>query len=146
MSCHKGLRYALYSTAVAASLGPSREGRFLLPDDDLRPADVLVPHWTGGLDTALDVTVIHPLQAATVAGAAASPGHALEVAVTRKNRGRGALEDCWRQGIKFIPLAVESLGGWHELAVAEIRKLAAALARRRRKVGPTCFSGSVYCW
>ena len=96
--------------------------------DDRRPADVLVPHWTGGLDTSWDMTVIHPLQAATVAGAAANPGHALEVAVTRKNRG--ALEDCRRQGIKFIPLAMESLGGWHELAVGEIRKLAAALARQ----------------
>ena len=50
------------------------EGR---PDDDRRPADVLVPHWTGGLDTAWDVTMIHPLQASTVAGAAASPGHLL---------------------------------------------------------------------
>ena len=128
VSRHNALRDALYSTAVAASLGPSREGRFLLPGDDRRPADVLIPHWTGGQDTAWDVTVIHPLQAATVAGAAASPGHALEVAVNRKNRG--ALEDCRRQGIKFIPLAVESLGGWHELAVGEIRKLAAALARQ----------------
>ena len=128
VSRHNALRDALYSTAVAASLGPSREGRFLLPTDDRRPADILVPHWTGGQDTAWDVTVIHPLQAATLAGAAASPGHALEVAVNRKNRG--ALEDCRRQGIKFIPLAVESLGGWHELAVAEIRKLAAALARQ----------------
>ena len=53
---------------------------------------------------------------------------ALEVAVERKNRG--AQEDCRRQGIKFIPLAMESLGGWHELAVKEIRKLAAALARQ----------------
>ena len=128
MSRHNALCDALYSTAVAASLGPSREGRFLLPGIDCRPADVLIPHWTGGQDTAWDVTVIHPLQAATVAGAAASPGHALEVAVNRKNRG--ALEDCRRQGIKFIPLAVESLGGWHELAVGEIRKLAAALARQ----------------
>ena len=69
----------------------------------------------GGQDTAWDVTVIHPLQAATVAGAAASPGHAPEVAVKRKNSG--ALEDCRRQDIKFIPLAVDSLGGCHELVV-----------------------------
>ena len=63
------------------------------------------------------MTVIHPLQAATVAGAAASPVHALEVAVLRKNRG--ALADCQRQGIKFMEAmeAMESLGGWHELAV-----------------------------
>ena len=98
----------------------------------------MIPHWTGGLDTAWDVTVIHPLQAATLAGAAANPGHALEVAVKRKNRG--ALEDCRRQGIKFIPLAVESLGGWHESAVAEIRKLAAALARQTGQEERECRS------
>ena len=45
VSRHNALRDAFYSTTVAASLGPSREGRFLLPDDDRRPADVLVPHW-----------------------------------------------------------------------------------------------------
>ena len=138
MNLYLHLFTSYYSTAVAASLGPSREGRFLLPDDDRRPADVLIPHWTGGLDTAWDVTVIHPLQAATVAGAAVSPGHALEVAVSRKNRG--ALEDCRRHGIKFIPLAVESLGGWHELAVAEIRKLAAALARQTGQEEKECRS------
>ena len=54
-----------------------------------------------------------------------APAHALEVTVTRKNR-----VDCWRQGIKFIPLAVESLGGWNELAVVKIWKLAAALTRQ----------------
>ena len=64
----------------------------------------------------------------TFSGAAARPGHALEVAVERKNRG--ALEDCRRQGIKFIQLAMESLGGWHEVAVGEIKKLAAALSRQ----------------
>ena len=42
----------------------------------------------------------------------------------------GALEDCRRQGIKFIPLVVESLGGWPRLDIAEILKLAAALARQ----------------
>ena len=103
MSWHNALCDALYNTALAASLGPSREGRVLFTGDDRRPADVLVPHWTGELDTAWDVTVINPLQAATVAGAAASPAHALEVAVQRKNRG--ALADCQGQGIKFIPLA-----------------------------------------
>ena len=35
-----------------------------------RPADVLLPHWDAGRDGALDVTVIHPFQAATVAQAA----------------------------------------------------------------------------
>jgi hypothetical protein len=38
-------------------------------------------------------------------------------------------EACRRQGIAFIPLAAESLGGWHEVAVLELGKLATALAR-----------------
>ena len=42
---------------------------------------------------------------------------------------RGAEEDCRRQGIAFIPMAVESFGGWHSAAEAEVRKLGAALAR-----------------
>ena len=37
------LRDALYSTAAAASLGPAKEVRFLLPGSDRRPADVFLP-------------------------------------------------------------------------------------------------------
>ena len=41
----------------------------------------------------------------------------------------GAEEQCRRQGLAFIPLAAESLGGWHEVAVAEVRKLGSAIGR-----------------
>ena len=37
---------------------------------------------------------------------------------------------CQREGIVFLPLPVETLGGWHETAVQQIRKLAAALSRQ----------------
>ena len=60
-------------------------------------------------------------------GAATTPGFALTYAHTRKMQG--AAEDCRRQGIAFLPLAVESLGGWHRGAEQEVKKLAAALAR-----------------
>ena len=118
----------MYETAVAAGLGPTKEGRALLPGDDRRPADILVPNWAGGRDAAMDVTVVSPLQAATVAEAAVTPGHALTFAYQRKLRG--AAEDCRREGIAFLPLAVESLGGWHSAAEAEVKKLGAALARQ----------------
>ena len=113
--------------AVSAGLAPTKEGRFLLPGDDRRPADVFIPYWAGGRDAALDVTVINPLQAATLAGAAATPGHALAYAYSRKIRG--AEEDCRSKGIAFLPLAVESLGGWHGVAVKEVKKITSALAR-----------------
>ena len=42
---------------------------------------------------------------------------------------REAGELCRQQGIAFVPLAMESLGGWHEVAVAQVKKLASSLAR-----------------
>ena len=62
-----------------------------------------------------------------MAGAAASAGHALNFAYERKMTA--AAEDCRQQGIAFLPLAAESLGGWHPTAEREVKKLAAALAR-----------------
>ena len=125
---HNWLRDELYNTAVAASLGPTREGRALLPDSGGKPADVFIPHWTGGKDTALDVTVVNPLQEALVHGAANTPGHALTVAHDRK------LDKAWEQcntvGITFIPIAVESLGAWHKSAISEVKKLGSAKARQ----------------
>ena len=60
-------------------------------------------------------------------GAAQTPGHALSVAHKRKLEK--SWEACHLQGIEFIPLAVESLGAWHETAVEEVKKLGSALAR-----------------
>ncbi len=127
ISRHNALRDALYATAVSAALGPTREGRFLLPGGDRRPADVFIPNWTRGRDSALDVTVTHCLQDATVAEAAVTPGHAAAEAYRRKMVA--SAEDCEREGIVFLPLAAESLGGWHPVAVQQVDKLAAALAR-----------------
>ena len=79
------------------------------------------------LTQLLDVTVINPLQDATVERAAAEPGHALGVAFNRKMRG--AEEECLRQGIRFMPVVAETLGGWDKVAIREIKKLAAAKAR-----------------
>ena len=87
ISRHNHLRDHLHDTAVAAGLGPAREVRFLIPGEDSRPADVLLPHWVGGKDAALDVTVVNPLQVATVVGAATEAGHALTHAFNRKMRG-----------------------------------------------------------
>jgi hypothetical protein len=89
-------------------LGPIGEGRFLLPGSDRCPADIYIPSWSGGLDCALDVTVINPLQQLTIARAAATPGHALNIVYERKIAGAAAV--CRQQGIAFVPLALESFG------------------------------------
>ena len=71
----------------------------------------------------MDVTVVNPMQAATLVHAATTQGYALSLA-------QGAAEDCRRQGIVFLPLAVESFGGWHSAVLREVKKLGAALARQ----------------
>ena len=56
-----------------------------------------------------------------------TPGHTLTEAFNRKCRQ--TLQACEAEGIVFIPLPVETLGGWHDRAVDQIRKLARAVAR-----------------
>ena len=41
---------------------------------------------------------------------------------------RGTAEDCLAQGIVFLPIAAEAPGGWHEVAVNKVKKLATATA------------------
>ena len=124
---HNALRDALHDTAAATGLAPQKEGRALLPGNDRRPADILLPNWAGGRDAALDVTVVHPLQDAIRARAAAEPGYALIYAYNNKMRVTADL--CDQQGIAFIPVVAESMGGWHKVAVEQLRKLGSALAR-----------------
>ena len=128
---HNRLRDLLFQVSSQAALSPVREERALLPGRDSRPADVLLPSWFQGLDTALDVTVVSPLQQALVAKAAEHPGAALTHAYERKNRQ--SFEDCKTQGIHFQPLPVETLGGWHTQAVSVIKKLGRQLARQTGK-------------
>ena len=124
---HNALRDALHSTAVSAGIGATKENRHLLPGSGRKPADIFLPYWTGGKDTAWDVTVVHPLQSSMVARAATTPGHGAHEAYRRKWRAAG--DQCLQEGIVFVPLAMESLGGWHEAAIREVKKLGGALAR-----------------
>ena len=84
-----------------------KEGRFLLPGVDRRPADVLIPNWAAGRDVALDITVTNLLQKLTLRGAATTAGHALTVDYDRNIYG--AAEAGALQGITFIPLPLSHL-------------------------------------
>ena len=124
---HNKLRDAIYSVAASSNLAPRKEENALLPGTSARPADVLIPNWTGGRDTALDVTVVSPLLTERVDNAISTPGHTLVIAFNDKCRDY--LQACEREGLSFIPLPVETLGGWHKKAVEQLRKLARAQAR-----------------
>ena len=76
---------------------------------------------------ALNVTVVSPLQQGLVERAAVEPGHALVHAHQRKMRQ--SYDNFNDKDISFIPLPVETLGGWHSQAVVHITRLARQLAR-----------------
>ena len=79
------------------------------------------------MDAALDFTVVNPLQAALVQGASQKG----ESAVDHAHRGkcRKYEERCAAEGITFLPLAVNTLGGWHPAALDTTNRLGRQVAR-----------------
>ena len=124
---HNLLRDILFETAASADLAPTKEEKYLLPGTIARPGDVTIRRWVNGKDGAIDVTVISPLSPSNVQCAAAKAGGALDKAHQRKVKDTA--EACRLEGIVFLPFAVETLGGLHSGAVAQVRQLAAALTR-----------------
>ena len=70
---------------------------------------------------------MNPLQTQLVSRAATHAGHALEVRYSEKMTKHG--EGCRVAGMVFIPMVVETFGGWEESAADQITKLGGALAR-----------------
>ena len=101
--------------------------QIIFPGSDERSADILLPFWTHGRDTAVDVTVVNALQGGMVTKVAADGGFAVEAAHSKKVKKYR--ERCKRKGMVFLPLAVDTLGGWHEEALEVISKLGPQLAR-----------------
>ena len=64
-----------------------------------------------------------------MAGSATTDSYAVTRAFDRKVARVG--EACRQEGIAFIPLAADTLGGWHKVAVQQVKKLGTVLARQR---------------
>ena len=75
------------------------------------------------------MTVASPLSSSHVAEAAAKAGAALEKACKRKVSETA--EACLREGVVFLPFALETLGGLHKGAITQVKLIATALARSK---------------
>ena len=111
---HNSIRDAIFSAAQTAALAPRRELPSLIPDSQARSADIFLPNWDRRRPTALDVAVISTLQQLTLQGAAITLGHALAVEENRKMTMHAS--QCQSVGVSFVPIVIESLGGWSDLA------------------------------
>ena len=56
-----------------------------------------------------------------MSGAANSPEYALNVGIDRKLAAHAA--SCWENGVHFVPLMVETLGGWSAEASETITRI-----------------------
>ena len=65
--------------------------------------------------------IISPLQQQTIAEAAFTPGHALQVGVQRKLASH--LSACCSAGVDFIPIVAEALGSLVEDTIMIVRRL-----------------------
>ena len=118
----------LYNACSSAALGPTREDRALLPGTEAKPADILLPGWSGGKDTALDITVVNPLQTQFINQSAAVAGYALRKTYERKMLRYG--DSCKEAGLLFRPLPMDTLGAWSDTMVAEVKRMGSSLARQ----------------
>ena len=135
ISRHNNIRDVLFNAAQTAALGPRKEAPGMVPNSSARPADILLPNWCRGRQAALDVAVISSLQRLTVAEAAVTPGHALEVCVRRKLSTN--LPSCRVAGVECVPMVVEALGGWAPGTIYTIRRIGDFLGQRVNPLDPS---------
>ena len=106
-------------------------GKSLLPGSDDRPADVLLPFWANGKDAALDISVVNPLQQELVRKVARDGDSGVQHSFNIK---MGKYSDrCEAEGIEFIPLIVDTFGGWHKESLEVVSKLGRQVSRQTGK-------------
>jgi hypothetical protein len=114
------------------------ETAHLIPCSLIRPGDFYVPVGDDGMAVAYDVTVVSPVVESSLSSSARSVGFAANTA-ERSKAVHYAL-DCAGQGIHFVPLAQETLGGWSIQAGKILSLLANRIADRKGLQHATCRS------
>jgi hypothetical protein len=89
----------------------------------------VLPFWDNGRDVCLDVCVVSPQQAALVQQAAREGGGDVAVNHAFKAKMRKYEDCCAAEGLSFLPLAVDSYGGWHTRSLEALTKLGRQVAR-----------------
>ena len=119
---HNNVRDILGHAARAAGLAAVViEKKDQIDGSKVKPGDISVQQYHRGFATsAFDVTITHPLQKKTIEVAMEEAGVAAEEAHDRKLLK--SLELCKEEGIQFVPLAWETLGGATDTVHSTLRK------------------------
>uniref|UniRef100_A0A1X7UQ21 Uncharacterized protein n=1 Tax=Amphimedon queenslandica TaxID=400682 RepID=A0A1X7UQ21_AMPQE len=138
---HNCLCDILFTACRTAALSPRKEVPSLIPGSASGPADVFLPVRNQGKPAALDVSIISPLQFLVVDEAAVSQGYATSYDERRKRRAHEG--DCAEVGVEFVPLLVETLGGWSEDAISLIREVGQLQAHQLGQL-PSSITGHLF--
>ncbi len=135
---HNLLRNMVFYAASAANLHPELERPGLLPHRPLhgstyengvamgqddgdpgsrRPADVYIPRWRSGPAAAWDFAVTSGLRVDSLAASAQDPDAVLTKYEDFKCSHQDTKAQCQSQGLTFIPMVMEAVGGgWGKVA------------------------------
>ena len=94
-----------------------------------RPADIFLPALSG-FPTALDLAVTAPQRQETLARAAQTALSAASSYTQTKATHLNTAAACEQQGVKFVPLVVESTGAWDPSASRVLQVISRATAAR----------------
>ena len=142
ISRHNATRDVVFNAPQSAALAPSKEAPNLVPDFSVRPADIVLPNWNRGRPAAVYVHFIFPLQQQTLAEAASTPGHALQVGVRRKLVSN--LSACRSVGVEFVTFVIETLGGLSEDTISTFRTIGRAVGQRSGTSDPSRTSKQLF--
>ena len=132
--CTSSGRYARHNVirdTLAHSLrgfGFSCRTEVQLPGSTLVPADIFVQNLSDDPSTAVDVSVVHPLQPSRSASAAVAAGTAAEERALAKVRDYE--EACQARSWRFVAFVAESTGAWNQAAQRLVRQAVRAHALR----------------
>ena len=103
--------------------------------DGRRPADVYVPRWRSGTPVAFDFAVTSGLRANSLVASLHDPRSAPTAYEDFKREHNSTEFDCQAQGIQFIPIVAEAVGGaWGPAAdkvFAQLAKLKTSMSGER---------------
>ena len=122
---HTALRETLLHIAEAAGFTCQREVK-VDPVSLRRPADFLISAFDHGVDVAVDVSGVHPLQLRS--DFTQDCGLVAERREQQKMQQSAAL--CHAQGVRFTPVVGETTGGWGPLSQSFLQRLFRAYRSR----------------
>lgn len=124
---HNAVRNILFKFCQKAVLNPRLEVP-LRSGSKLTPADIFIPIGDNGKPVALDITICHPQAVSVVKDAAGETGFANKIATSKKMKKHDV--GCVKEGIKFIPFAMEIFGKLAPTARNIVEQIATAIANR----------------